>query len=108
MGHFSPRSLECPHLRLIPLFEHLSTRSEGSERRGVAIAYGSVWPTKQWGKERFCGVDTGLLSGDDEVFLVGSPEEREEGLWIANQSGLSRDNVVSGLLSLPDLVSVPR
>ena len=73
-------------------------------RRGVGLFYGSVWATKQWGVRKYTELAARLReSGIGEIFLLGSPAEREEGEEIRHAAGLPTRALLAGDLTLPDL-----
>ena len=72
----------------------------------VAVAFGSVWRTKQWGRENFAALCRKLVQRGIRPVLVGSPAEREEGEWIAREAGLPREDLLAGELSLRELASL--
>ncbi len=92
-----------PAPEAFPSLAHLVESASKVHRSGIAIAYGSVWRTKQWGGERYSRLVRALLDDGEDVFLIGSQEERREGLLIAEQSGLKRERVVAGEFTLPGL-----
>lgn len=72
----------------------------------VAVAFGSVWRTKQWGRENFAALCRKFVRSGIRPVLVGSPEEREEGAWIAAEADLPREDLLAGELSLRELASL--
>ncbi len=80
-----------------------SRRVDGERGSGVGIFYGSVWQTKQWGRERFADLASKLHEAGERVYLLGSPREREEGESIRRDAGLPPESLLAGRLSLPEL-----
>ena len=76
------------------------------EGPSVAIAYGSVWETKQWGKDNYAALCRKLTAAGIRPLLVGSPAERSTGEWIAWEAGLSPENFLAGTLTLPELANL--
>ncbi len=47
------------------------------DRKAICLAPGSVWPTKQWGEEKFSQLASAIIKSGRQVVLVGSPAESE-------------------------------
>lgn len=68
----------------LPGYQDLAKRSHWKKKYGldsngktICLAPGSVWPTKQWGEEKFSHLASDLFKSGRHVVLVGSPAESE-------------------------------
>lgn len=85
----------------------VQSNAGGAEiRTGVGIFFGSVWQTKQWGKERFADLASRLFgTADEQVYLLGSRAERDLGESIRSAAGLPQESLLAGELTLPELAT---
>lgn len=73
----------------------------------VCLAPGSVWPTKQWGKESFTKLCERLIKKGFHVVLVGSSSEKELSYAIANKYPQVKNfTAKTTLTELAELISV--
>ncbi|MBY0386441.1 glycosyltransferase family 9 protein [bacterium] len=73
----------------------------------VCLAPGSVWPTKQWGQERFTKLCDRLIKKGCHVVLVGSASEKELAYSIANKYPQVKNFTArTTLTELAELISV--
>jgi heptosyltransferase II len=68
----------------------------------VAVAPGSVWPTKRW--DKFSDLVGQLLANGYQVILIGSPAEQDISARIKSQYPLVQD--LTGKTSLPQMLEV--
>jgi heptosyltransferase II len=68
----------------LPRYQQSLSKSEwkkkfgfAENRKTVCLAPGSVWPTKQWGEEKFSQLAGEIIKSGRQVALVGSPAEME-------------------------------
>ena len=73
-------------------------------RPWVALAPGSVWPTKRWTVDGFAGVARSLAAGGATVLLVGSPDERAVAAEVAQAAPEARN--FCGHTTLPELAAL--
>lgn len=77
------------------------------ERSGtIAVAPGSVWPTKRWPAEYMMQLASELRTKGYRVLLIGSPGERELCESIAGAAGVPAEDVLAGKLGLDELVAL--
>jgi heptosyltransferase II len=89
----------------IPAWSTMNIRSpipHGTQDKIVAVAPGSVWPTKRW--DKFSDLVGQLLANRYQVILIGSPAEREISARIKSQHPLAQD--LTGKTSLPQMLDV--
>ena len=76
------------------------------EKPTIVVAPGSVWPTKCWPEEGYAQLCQLFIEREWAVYLVGSKQERELCIRIAERARLERRYVLAGTLSLAELVAV--
>lgn len=96
-------SISPPATRIVPNRHGFEEYSVGPS---VAVAYGSVWPTKQWGRGRYAELCRRLKRSGIRPLLIGSPEERAEGERIALDAGVPQSDLLAGRLSLRELATL--
>ncbi len=71
----------------------------------LAVAPGSIWPTKRWRAEGFAEVTRWSAARGLRPVMVGSPGERDLCARVAELAG-GRIPVLAGLAGIPDLVAL--
>jgi len=70
----------------------------------IVVAAGSVWPTKRWGVEKYIELIKKFKNDASEVFLVGSPSEKDLSAQIAEAVPGVTD--ITGQTTIPELMDV--
>lgn len=97
---FTYDSHELPQTRLYPDEQDRALAREILQNAGVihavAMAPGSVWPTKRWDAAGYGRLIRMLEEKGVDVILTGAPEERELCLRIATMAGIPDARVLAG------------
>jgi heptosyltransferase-2 len=104
-GYATPAGDDLPWL--VPGSAREAMRARYAGRGGViAIAPGSVWPTKRWTPEGYAGLVASLMREGKRPVLIGSGGELELCRAIARQAGLPGEEVACGSLSLSETLAL--
>lgn len=76
------------------------------DRPILAIAPGSVWPTKRWTERGFGSVALAAIERGWRTVLIGSVNEREVCERISTTAGVPASDNAAGELSLPELLAL--
>ncbi|WP_372999752.1 lipopolysaccharide heptosyltransferase I [Sulfurimonas sp.] len=84
-----------------PIFETNEYPLENSDKKNIAIVIGASWESKKYPKERVAELCNELK--ENSIILWGSDAEKEDALWICDNSAYA---TIAPKLSLIELVSL--